>query len=865
MPIYKSFHKIFLSVLIFAFLGTSLYIPEDRAGEVVMPVMPAPGNMVSLSSSYVPAHLMGMTIHPDNALKFDFLIHKGDGNLTQDQKRQEYIKLLKYFLTSLTIPDKDLWVNLSPYEHNRIIADDFGKTEMGRDLLGQDYLLKQITSSLMYPESGLGKSFWNKVYATAFAKYGNTNVPVNTFNKVWIVPDQATIYENKNTAYIIQSHLKVMLEEDYLALNKHQGQPGESQPSDGLKVKAPQGNNPNAVPTTHSIASKIVKEIILPELEKEVNEGKNFAQLRQIISGMILAVWYKKALKESLLGKIYVDKGKVKGINQDPKTNEEIYQQYLISFKKGVYNYIKEDEDKYTHRSVPRKYFAGGFHLDEAMVSRITDVTKIKKDPALMVSILETNFNSMDQVAIVLKGDTDAAMSDKEPPSKRFVQQINTLSRQLYKNQEPRSGQFSQAFKKFLDRIDPVLTDSMNSEELYNMGHLFQPIFESSHLLDNNYIYTIAMEEFNNQAKRRLKVFKNDHGLAVGSIRDAIAWQLIAGYYLFLVHVRMDNSHKHEARQIINLIYIVWLKSIAVRYGGVMSPYTGFYHESSHIGHDSWEQVTELLKYLYRVRNREDVKSLLTTLNNLCTREDERERPRNLEVIVPNVLMAMIPIVIGRPILRTSKDPEEIERHHNQILRMHRLITDLHNLLSNPNTLERISSLTQYSSEAELILSDLFMIGKYEFYNRDFFSFHRYSSEEIWSLEQELSAATLIIMAREYINLEKATIPKVIGDLINIQQPKDGDFAMMVNQDGPNTVDAKFRRSTVINPEIPGGIDLNSANLAMTIKRYGNGVPLPLAQQDMAQLSHIEGFEPHILEITPVNGLPILDELKQKI
>ena len=33
---------------------------------------------------------------------------------------------------------------------------------MGRDMLGQDYILKQITASLIYPESNLGKKFWDK-------------------------------------------------------------------------------------------------------------------------------------------------------------------------------------------------------------------------------------------------------------------------------------------------------------------------------------------------------------------------------------------------------------------------------------------------------------------------------------------------------------------------------------------------------------------------------------------------------------------------------------------------------------------------------------------------------------------------------
>jgi hypothetical protein len=45
---------------------------------------------------------------------------------------------------------------------------------------------------------------------------GPSNIPVNTFNKVWILPDDALIYEKGNTAYVLKNHLRVMLEEDYL-------------------------------------------------------------------------------------------------------------------------------------------------------------------------------------------------------------------------------------------------------------------------------------------------------------------------------------------------------------------------------------------------------------------------------------------------------------------------------------------------------------------------------------------------------------------------------------------------------------------------------------------------------------------------
>jgi len=243
----------------------------------------------------------------------------------------------------LAVPDDNQWVNLSPYEKDRIIKEDFGKTEMGRDLLAQDYMLKQITASLIYPQDNLGQKFWDEVYSKAQQQFGTTNIPVNTFNKVWIVPDDALICEKGNTAYVVKNHLKVMLEEDYLSLAKHTG------------IQSKEANK------THAIASQVVREIVLPALEKEVTEGKNFAPLRQVFSGMLLAAWYKRALKESLLGKIYMNKSRIKGVDQDPRNNEIIYQQYLRAFKKGVFNFIKEDVDKYSNETIPRKYFSGGF------------------------------------------------------------------------------------------------------------------------------------------------------------------------------------------------------------------------------------------------------------------------------------------------------------------------------------------------------------------------------------------------------------------------------------------------------------------------------------------------------------------------
>lgn len=330
--------------------------------------LPYPGARVGLSPEFSPLILKGIKVYPANPFRFEFIIDKGDSNLTDEAVKEETTRLINYFLASLTVPEKDLWVNLSPYEKDRIIPDQFGVTEMGRDLLAEDYLLKQITASLIYPEEETGKKFWKRVYEEAAKKFGTTDIPVNTFNKVWIVPEKAIVYENEKagTAYVVESKLKVMLEEDYLSLKEHVGAQSEQQ----------------EVKEANQIGNQIVREIVIPELTREVNENKNFAQLRQVYNSLILATWYKKKVKDSILAQVYADKNKVAGVNiDDPDEKQKIYEQYLQAFKKGVYNYIKEDVDPVTQETIPRKYFSGGFGFDK--VSSSVDIEQ-KSDSAML-------------------------------------------------------------------------------------------------------------------------------------------------------------------------------------------------------------------------------------------------------------------------------------------------------------------------------------------------------------------------------------------------------------------------------------------------------------------------------------------------
>ena len=402
--------------------------------------LPAPGTRLSTSAAFTPPLLKALVIDPDNPLMFDFVVDQGDTRLAGEELEAESSKLLKYFLTSLTIPAQDIWVNLSPQEEDRIIPEAFGQTEMGRDLLAQDYLLKQLTASLLYPEEDLGQEFWQRVYEQAYERFGTTEIPVNTFNKVWIMPDKAVVYEHNNTAFVAESRLKVMLERDYLSTSDDRRETIDEGSSD-VSLRATAGSaailskgrekaysvertanqvslpdpqvslpdligqsmvvDPPAKPEddtkeekgdtedvslratagsaailhdergllrrstprndTNDISQEILREIILPEIEKEVNEGATFAPLRQVYHSLILAAWYKNTLKQSFLTRAYADQNKISGVDGvDEEMKDKIYAAYLAAFQQGVFNMIREEIDPVTQTPIPRKYFSGG-------------------------------------------------------------------------------------------------------------------------------------------------------------------------------------------------------------------------------------------------------------------------------------------------------------------------------------------------------------------------------------------------------------------------------------------------------------------------------------------------------------------------
>ncbi|MCB9757364.1 MAG: hypothetical protein H6753_02930 [Candidatus Omnitrophica bacterium] len=370
---YKRKNKIWFlkgvnSLIVFVFLigqiGMSSIVAADTS-QAYLESLPAPQQMVHSSDKiFQPLVMKGLEFSLEEPLRFTFYLDSGNTDFTRKEFQNQAQLLIKYFLTALTTRDKDLWVNLNPEEKDRISPEPFGQTELGRDLLAQDYLLKQLSSSLIYPEEKIGQEFWKKIYQNIPGISSALDGSINTLNRVWIVPEQAMIYRKGNKVLIANCRLKVLSVEDYLVFEQEAG------------------SSQNDV--SGKIAQDAFKDIIIPQLEKEINEGESFAVLRQIYHSVILAEWYKKHLQDTFLGANYAEKNKTRGLNSaEVDIKHKIYDRYAQAYQKGIYNYIREDFDPVTQDMVPRQYFSGGVKLTNVSSSTILGETNHFEDVAV--------------------------------------------------------------------------------------------------------------------------------------------------------------------------------------------------------------------------------------------------------------------------------------------------------------------------------------------------------------------------------------------------------------------------------------------------------------------------------------------------
>jgi hypothetical protein len=341
------------------------------AREFSMAQLPLPGTALKASLPMAPVLLQGLVLYPQQPLHFRFIVGQGETAADAATLQEESTRMMKYFLAAVTIPAQDQWVNLSPFEKERMVPEELGQTDLGRDLLAQDYVLKQFTASLLSPDTDLGRAFWARVQSGSMDTVGAADMAADVFNKVWVMPETAEVYEQGQAVYVTKARLKVMLDSDYSA---------------GQALAQSTAITDNA--SSREAVKNVMRAMILPVIEKEMNEGAQFAVARQIYYAGILASWYRGKIKDSLMASAYMDQARVQGIDLDDKSlKEQIYQRYIAAYKKGVVNFIREEEDLATGMVMPRRYFSGGMNQvslpPAAMITRTTETP----DAAMAVTV----------------------------------------------------------------------------------------------------------------------------------------------------------------------------------------------------------------------------------------------------------------------------------------------------------------------------------------------------------------------------------------------------------------------------------------------------------------------------------------------
>lgn len=283
-------------------------------------ILPSPTKLISISKPAEDFVLTGLKFDQNNPHNIEFLFDAGAKFPSESDKERN----LQYFLAAMALPLEDLWINLSPYEQDRIQADSLNGTDLGNGLLEQDYILKLLSSSLTYPKSSLGSKYWDEVNEVEDKSL------TQAYNKVWIIPGEISIAESSNGIYISNSELDIETANDRFASS-----------GDGANRDV----------------SDVFSKYIVPEIKKDVNSGENFSTLRQIYRAVILAQWFKTKVTDPVW-KHYIVSG-IKDNLKNESIKNEVYSKYKRSVEKGVYkdvNNIKGSNNK-------QVYCVGGVSL----------------------------------------------------------------------------------------------------------------------------------------------------------------------------------------------------------------------------------------------------------------------------------------------------------------------------------------------------------------------------------------------------------------------------------------------------------------------------------------------------------------------
>ncbi len=354
----------------------TIFVVEDYLGGV---------NFTSIQMNYLS---LG-EINADST-NFNYILKakKARGNDSEIDIFSSAVLSSTALMTGISLPSDKFWVNLNPWEPDRIIDDELAGTDIGRIMLEADLQMKKDFANYGNPcENETGKALWallderqKELVEGCMEKFpgeieDESNVLFGAVTRYWIIPDNVDVYTNGTEIYIANSTLSIMSEPTtkYSFFELH------NQKLSDLSKDCQEELNSSAR-EFNQYARDLQDAMILPFVLEDVNHHEKYEDLRNVYYSLALAEVYKgKIAPEVDVFQAGFDTNSSALDAMRPWSPKDVWERYVYSFENGEYmcwqNQTEIVENGILMQSKP--YAAGG--VDFGRISE--NMTMIKGIP----------------------------------------------------------------------------------------------------------------------------------------------------------------------------------------------------------------------------------------------------------------------------------------------------------------------------------------------------------------------------------------------------------------------------------------------------------------------------------------------------
>ncbi len=245
-----------------------------------------------------PAKIYGITVKKSQDLNFEFIITTGDEEIPPDQKPQKYQELMRVFMASLAVDESQQWAT-----SDGLIPDELIGSVLGSELIGQARLVSQFLYWAMDSQTPTGKLFRDKLLETAAEAW---TIPAEYIVDVWIKPTGASVYSGEPVGDLAHEGnrddtMATLLEASQQILWEWRNG------SDSMNSRMDE--------RLKNHLNKAFENLIVPALNKSLNEGRLLARIRQLNYSTFLALWFKEEYRYHPCFSKYLETGNPNQLN----------------------------------------------------------------------------------------------------------------------------------------------------------------------------------------------------------------------------------------------------------------------------------------------------------------------------------------------------------------------------------------------------------------------------------------------------------------------------------------------------------------------------------------------------------------------